>query len=237
MSSTAVEGKISSQISETIGIMRSIKESIELTCEDKDAIEKYLFSIADAYPDTIPTGIYCGLEDGTYIDKMWTPDADWVMKDRPWYKDGLKADDVTFGETYLDSSTGNYIVSVYANIKDTKDNVIGVISADVQLNDMDAMLREQKILDHGYAYIVDASSGIIFGNSHNEEANGNDIRTLSDNVSKKIVNMQENDEYSNLEQIGNQYIYLYKIEGSNFISVCQVPDSDVEETVLSVERA
>lgn len=51
---------------------------------------------ADAYPEIIPDGIYCGLTNGTYIDKAWVPDdPDWIMKERPWYIEGIKADEVT----------------------------------------------------------------------------------------------------------------------------------------------
>ncbi len=46
--------------------------------------------------EIIPDGIYCGLTNGTYIDKAWVPDdPDWIMKERPWYIEGIKADEVT----------------------------------------------------------------------------------------------------------------------------------------------
>ena len=91
---------------------------------------------------------------------MWTPDADWVMKERPWYIQGIKADDVTFGDMYLDADTGSYIVSVFTNISDQQGNVIGVISADVQLDAIEQILREEKIFNNGYAYAVEKVMGL-----------------------------------------------------------------------------
>lgn len=103
---------------------------------------------------------------------MWTPDADWVMKERPWYIQGIEADDVTFGDMYLDADTGSYIVSVFTNISDQQGNVVGVISADVQLDAIEQILREEKIFNNGYAYAVDKVSGLIFGNHVDEDMNG-----------------------------------------------------------------
>ena len=86
--------------------MEHVKISVERSCDTPEEIQDYLYSVADAYLDIIPAGIYGGLETGTYIDKMWQPDdPDWVMKERPWYVDGLTRDEVTFGEIYLDANT------------------------------------------------------------------------------------------------------------------------------------
>ena len=55
---------------------------------------------------------------------MGTPDSDWIMKERPWYKDGLKADNVTLGEMYLDADSGKYIVSVFADENVTEEKSV-----------------------------------------------------------------------------------------------------------------
>lgn len=148
LTSQIVEGQIAASVNRTIGIMDNIKKSIENGELDAQSVQDYLYTVADAYPETIPTGIYCGLEDGTYIDKTWVPDdPEWIMKERPWYIEGMKADEVTFGETYLDGMTGSYIASVYTNIKDTSGNRIGVISADIPIDDIAAIADVKAGLD------------------------------------------------------------------------------------------
>ena len=143
LTSQIVEGQIAASVNRTIGIMDNVKKSIENGELDAQSVQDYLYTVADAYPETIPTGIYCGLEDGTYIDKTWVPDdPEWIMKERPWYIEGMKADEVTFGETYLDGMTGSYIASVYTNIKDTSGNKIGVISADIPIDDIAAIASD-----------------------------------------------------------------------------------------------
>lgn len=67
-----VSNEINADVRRTVGIIENIKTSVERSCTTDEEIEEYIYSIADAYPETIPTGIYCGLSNGTYIDKMWT---------------------------------------------------------------------------------------------------------------------------------------------------------------------
>ena len=85
---TSVGHQISADLMMTKGLLQNVKNSVEKSCSNEDEIHDYIYSVADIYTDIIPAGIYCGLESGTYIDKMWTPDdPSWVMKERPWYVD------------------------------------------------------------------------------------------------------------------------------------------------------
>ena len=155
ISEESINNEMHAELNEIIGLMTNIQTSVEKSCSNTKEIEKYILSVADAYLDVIPNGIYCGLEDGTYIDKLWTPGDDWVMKERPWYTEGLKADEVTFGEMYVDADTGEYIISIYANIKNTSGEVIGVVSADMPLNSLKKTLEKQQICQSGYSFAVD----------------------------------------------------------------------------------
>lgn len=228
LTAQVVDGKIRSDISETIGIMDNVKKSVENGDASTSAIQKYLYTVADAYPETIPAGIYCGLEDGTYIDKMWTPDdPEWIMKERPWYVEGLEADEVTFGETYMDGMTGSYIVSIYANIKGKDDSVIGVISADIPIDNIAKVMEDQTILENGYVYAVDLYSGMIFGNRVDTDLNGQFISEVDNDLLAKI---SEDISAGNMEKVssfGNVYYNLKKVNNTNFVTISIVPKADV----------
>ena len=223
-----VSQKIIASVSETVGIMDNVKKSVENGNTDTDSIRDYLYTVADAYQETIPTGIYCGLENGTYIDKMWTPDnPDWIMKERPWYIEGKNANKVTFGETYRDSMTGSYIVSIYVNLMDKNDKIIGVISADIPIDNIANILTNQTILDNGYIYAVDLYSGMIFGNSKETDLNGVFIGE-SDNKFLQILSEKiKNEEFGIVQEFGDNYYSLAKVDGTNFVTVSIVPKSDL----------
>jgi methyl-accepting chemotaxis protein len=236
MAADMIDSEITKDTSTTIGLMNNVRESVNRSCNGTEEIHNYIYSIADAYLDLIPAGIYCGLEDGTYIDKMWTPDDDWVMKERPWYVEGLKAETATFGETYLDANTGQYIASVYANVQDANGNVIGVIAADVMLDSMIELLESQTLFDHGFAYAVDATSGMIFGNKNEEERNGSYLGDYSDAVTAKTYEMLQNQDFDSIALVDGTYVSLDDVEGTNFVVICQVDKSDVESVLPPIMK-
>ena len=232
LTSQIVEGNISTIVEKTVGIMVNVKKSIENGKSDAASVQEYLYRVADAYPDSIPTGIYCGLEEGVYIDKMWVPDdPDWIMKERPWYVEGLNADEVTFGETYLDGMTGSYIASVYTNLKDSSGKVFGVISADIPIDNIASITTERSLFDHGYVYIVDGYSGMIFGNGKDTEKNGQFLADQTDALSQQIAQDIANSRFGTIYQTAGMYYNLQKVSGTNFITVSVVPVTDISNVL------
>ncbi len=232
LTSQIVDGQIAASVSRTIGIMDNVKKSIENGALDPESVKAYLYTVADAYPETIPTGIYCGLEDGTYIDKTWVPDdPEWVMKERPWYIEGMKADEVTFGEVYLDGMTGSYIASVYTNIKDTAGNKVGVISADIPIDDIAQIAQNQSLFDHGYVYIVDSYSDMIFGNGKEADKNGQLISDMDDPLSAQIAQDISEQRFGEICECADTYYSLRQVSGTNFVTVSIVPVSDISGVI------
>ncbi len=231
-----VNHEMHAELNEIIGLMKNIQTSVENSCKNTQEIEKYILSIADAYLDIIPNGIYCGLEDGTYIDKLWTPDSDWVMKERPWYTEGIKANEVTFGEMYLDASSGDYIISIYANIKNTAGNAIGVISADMSLNTLKNILEEQQVCVSGYTFVVDQYTGIIIGNREEKEWNGKTIEEVESVIIDKLKDIQDTNIYGKIESVEEFYVSADKITDTNFVVVTVVPKEDITAEVSGIRN-
>ena len=234
LTSQIVEGKISTIVEKTVGIMGNVKKSIENGKADAASVQEYLYRVADAYPESIPTGIYCGLEEGVYIDKLWTPDdPSWVMKERPWYVEGLEADEVTFGETYLDGMTGSYIASVYTNLKNSAGKVFGVISADIPIDNIAGITLERTLFENGYVYIVDGYSGMIFGDGKDTEKNGQLLAEQTDTLSARIAQDIAENRFGTICQLEGNYYNLQKVNGTNFITVSVVPVSDITNVLRS----
>ena len=206
-----------SDFNKILGLIENVQCSIERSCQTEEDIRDYIYAIGDAYPETIPTGIYCGLESGTYIDKMWTPDSDWIMKERPWYKDGLKADNVTLGEMYLDADSGKYIVSVFTNIKDDAGKVIGVISADVPMDSIVTVIQETHIMDGDNIYGVDKNTGIVFADENVTEEKS--VFESSDPLDQKVAEMISADTVNSFQQLDDTYIWINNIPDTGFYVV------------------
>ncbi len=237
LSQENVNNQMHAELNQVIGLVKNIQTSAEKSCKTTADIQNYIMGIADAYLDIIPNGIYCGLEDGTYIDKMWTPDDDWVMKERPWYKEGLEADEVTFGECYLDADSGEYIISIYANIKDDEGKVTGVISADMPLTALNEALEKQKIGVSGYAFAIDETSGLIMGNREKKEWNGKTTDDINNVIIDTVKDIISKKAYNKVKEAGSYYISADKITDTNFITVIVVPKKDVATRASGIKDA
>jgi methyl-accepting chemotaxis protein len=227
--------QIYADLQQTVGILENVRNSIENSCTTTEEIHDYLFSVADAYPDKIPAGIYCGLTDGTYLDKCWQPDADWVMTERPWYQAGLESDELTFGEMYLDANTNEYIISAYCNLKNSSGKVIGVLCADVQLDGVDGILQNTSLYGDGYVFAIDEVTGTVMGNKSDESKNGMSISELSDSLDVKVNEMLKKNQTDEIVLYDGTYILLNKIDNTNFTTVCIVDKKDVESNMMSMQ--
>lgn len=234
---SSVNNEMSADVNRVLGIMENVKTSLNKSCVTEEDIKDYIYSVADAYTDIIPAGIYCGLCSGTYIDKMWTPDADWVMEERPWYQEGLNCDEVTFGEMYLDANTNEYIISAFTNIKDSSGTVIGVACADIKMDGLAEILTGSKIFENGYVYAIDKITGMVFGNGVDTEQNGLFIQDFDDEYSKKILDLIESETYNTVKEYNNQYFCLSEVPNSNFVTVCRASKSDVEADLKGVQKS
>lgn len=237
MAQENVGNQMQADLNQVIGLVKNIQTSTEKSCTTSKEIEEYILSIADAYLDIIPNGIYCGLEDGTYIDKLWTPGSDWVMKERPWYTEGLKADEVTFGECYLDADSGEYIISIYANIKNSSNKVIGVISVDLPLTTLKDALEAQQIGVSGYAFAIDETTGLILGNREQEDWNGQTVDDVDDIIIDTVKDITANGTYGEVTGAGKYFISANKIPNTNFVTVVVVPKQDVTTRAAGIKNA
>ena len=237
MAQENVGNQMQADLNQVIGLVKNIQTSTEKSCTTSEEIEEYILSIADAYLDIIPNGMYCGLEDGTYIDKLWTPGSDWVMKERPWYTEGLKADEVTFGECYLDADSGEYIISIYANIKNSSNKVIGVISADLPLTTLKDALEAQQIGVSGYAFAIDETTGLILGNREQEDWNGQTVDDVDDIIIDTVKDITANETYGEVTSAGKYFISANKIPNTNFVTVVVVPKQDVTTRAAGIKNA
>lgn len=237
ISAEKVDYQVSSDLMVTYGIIDNVRKSIQQHCNSTEEAKQYLFSVADQYPDRIPAGIYAGLTNGTYLDKVWTPDPSdgWVMTERPWYVEGLKCDELTFGEMYLDANTNQYIISLFCNLRNKSNDVIGVLCADVQLDGVDKVLRDTKLYKKGYYYAVDTVTGLVMSDSKNEKRNGQEIGKLKTATDKKVAEMIKKKEFGKRVLVDDTYLMLSTIDKTNFVVVGSVDKADVNANLSALQ--
>ena len=121
-------------------------------------IESAIYSNFKAYgTNHLETSHVCfGTKWGGYI--QW-PDGVTITnfdpRIRPWYTQALANPDVVAISAPYESfnETNNVIISASSTIKDTSEDIVGVIGIDVSLDKLSEMIRDIKIGDTGYVFL------------------------------------------------------------------------------------
>ena len=100
-----------------------------------------------------------------YMDGLnWVPPEGYDPKSRDWYIVAQQSDgEVAVVPPYVDAQTGNLIISVCRMLPDRQN----IISLDVQLNGIQAMMDELTINGKGYGFLVEDTGLII---AHKDES-------------------------------------------------------------------
>ena len=108
-------------------------------------------------------GIY-GYIMSRYMDGLnWEPPTDYDPKSRDWYTMAKKNDgDITIVPPYVDADSGELVISVCRMLPDRQN----IISLDLKLNDIQALIEDLTVNGKGYGFLVDEEGFII---AHKDE--------------------------------------------------------------------
>ncbi|CAM3095197.1 methyl-accepting chemotaxis sensory transducer [Ectopseudomonas mendocina] len=105
----------------------------------------------------------------------WNPAADYDGRKRPWYGLGKGADRAVLTEPYVDSTTGEILISAVAKISDAG-RFLGVFGGDIRLQSVADAVNTLDFNGAGYAFLLSRSGNII---SHpNSDYNGKSYSEL-----------------------------------------------------------
>jgi len=92
----------------------------------------------------------------------WKPPADFVAKERPWYKVAVAAGgNIASTTPYVDASTGGIIISYSKSIFDKENNSLGVVSMDLLLDTIAKYVIETRLAEGGYGILLNENLEII----------------------------------------------------------------------------
>ncbi len=88
-------------------------------------------------------------------------DPDFDLRQRGWYQNCLVSRSINYSSTYLDLSTGNYVMTISAAVNDTHGKFMGVLALDIFT---DAFLNTAKVEGvpmNSYVFLVDGDLGVV----------------------------------------------------------------------------
>lgn len=169
---------------------------------------------------------------GTPYNKMinasgWIPPQDFDLRTRPWYLGALEEDGLFYSRAFLNASKDEYIVTVALPVYDEKENVKGVVSGDITLNDMIDFANSHKVSDNGYTFILDRE-GNALSNAGNHDAHpfsSYNVGQISSELEEAIGKSQLG--FINLDLEYDKGIAFYqKIPKTQWTIVGFVPEQD-----------
>ena len=142
---------IEAWVQEILSTFDEVKNTLESGNFTGRMERNYLVSTMNRDP-SYPYGIYIGDDKGNFFDPGgWQPPADYVIAEREWYKEGITHDSMTFGATYLDAKTGDYIVSATSKFK-TSTSATRVMAIDIYLTEVSNMISSMQLFETSYVF-------------------------------------------------------------------------------------
>ena len=125
-------------------------------------LKPYLENLAKSYKDMGFMDVFLALDDGSFVDGVgWTPPADWDARTRPWFKAAKEAKKPILTTPYVDSNTGDMIVSIAVVATGRDGDEVGVLGADMSLKSLIAMVSQQRILGAGFGVLVAPDGTVV----------------------------------------------------------------------------
>lgn len=155
-----------------------------LSAKANGDVEKYLVDAAGADSENVMAVWIADLDASviTQSDGYTSPDG-WDITGRAWYS-CIETGKTVLTEPYIDSSTGEIILSAATPVYDEGGNVLGAAGMDISLDHVTEVLSGYTIGSNGYVWLVSSDGMLIYHpNAELVQQNIADV-----NVSANVVN-------------------------------------------------
>ncbi len=108
--------------------------------------------------------LYFGREDNTnFISSTdFVPDSDYIASQRPWYNTAVLANGtVAYGNPYYSIALENIAITISRTVKDKDGSLLGVLSSDVEINDLVLLLQSLVASDGSFVCIVNDNQEFV----------------------------------------------------------------------------
>lgn len=151
-------------------------------------VEKYLVNAAGADSENV-MAVWIADLDASVITQSdgYTSSDGWDITGRAWYS-CIETGKTVLTEPYIDSSTGEFILSAATPVYDEGGNVLGAAGMDISLDHVTEVLSGYTIGSNGYVWLVSSDGMLIYHpNAELVQQNIADVN-VSDNVVNAIMN-------------------------------------------------
>lgn len=193
--------------------------------EREDAME-YFRNLADE--DDIIRTIYFGTAAGEFIisDDL-APGKDFDPRERLWYVNALKEEDVVASPIYEDYKEGRDVVTLSKAVYTEERNLIGVLAADIKVEDITTIIEELSNDLLNYSFLIDGEGKVLAHKDH-ECKDCFDLEVLEDLSKENYKEFKENKSGNKAMKLNDVsgYIFYDSIENTDWTVVSFISKTD-----------
>lgn len=170
----------------------------------KNEIEEYFKKLRDINPAF--NSIYYGDVNNNLINSdNWMPPSDYDLKTRPWYIKAVKEKDIAYSQVYIDAITNELTMAISKPIYNSDGQLLGVVSGDIFIDKIIKLVKESKVDDKGYSFLIDGE-GYILAHPEYKYDKYSEIKNINDESNSVFRDMREN-------TIGEKEVKLDGVDG------------------------
>ena len=216
--------------------LNSIKDEIELQRYTKtNYIKEYLDKELENSKETVKL-CYIGFEDKTLV--MSGEDQDipegFDFTSRDWYKNTMKNGKLTYTTPYIDTISGDMIITIAIPIEVNGIN-IGVVGEDIKISELIHMVNKISSEENSYAFLLDENNNFMthLNEEYISKEKSVNILNVGNGVYKELSDrLKEKDnisvfmkDYDNIEK----YFVTSHIDQANWTLGLVVPKSELSQ--------
>ena len=209
-------------------ILESTKNYVAANIDDKEA-KVYLKTQYEKLKDNYKiSDIYIAKPNGTVINASGegSKEASLQVYDSEWYKLAQSKEEViVYSDIFVDSNSKEPKITIAENVKSNDGFNLGVVAIDIQLTELQNVLEEYHIGEHGYSFIIDKEGRFVSHRNFTystDEKNQQTIFNISNgslkDIGEKIIANNEYEERGEFN--GETKIYTsQKVNGTDMYIV------------------
>ncbi len=200
-------------------------------------VKKTLDAVQQTDPDNIVVSWIADIDSSQLTQSDgYTSGSDWVVTERPWYKELVAKQTVIITEPYQDTQTKDWIVSVVAPVYQpgTK-NIAGATAIDFKLGKLSEMIQGYKLGNTGF-YMLSTAAGQLIYHPDSSIINKN---VSESNMSKNIIDAISNKTVGAITYTamkGTNYGYVSTIGTTGWTVTTGMPETEFNSTYNSVQN-
>lgn len=191
--------------------------------------------------NTSSIGMYLGLSNKKFISGTgWAAPKSYDCTQRDWYKEAVQKDGLIVTAPYLDASTNEMIVTIAKPIK-VNGEIAGVVGSDINVSFLTNLVKEAKVMNNGYAFLVDDSDNIIVHPNKSFQPTEEKLINAKDVMSGNLNNILSNKSASNnsINQMKDydgieKYFIISNIKSTNWKIGFSIPIDELKKPLNSL---